>query len=823
LLQEVGQTYGQLSTDVQSTVSNNTSATVARVSSGNEELELNLKDVLQKYGEKIGEDINSFQAKTSESIDIWRSAYKGELDTHAKSVKLTVEGCQQGLVQNLESAKTSMSDVLKTYSSSVKSATDALGSNLDGMTESIKKDLSLKLTAPKDELQKSCDVAAKNCVALASALESLSKKNIPLASKTIDDFTKEFGDKVSKMKVTLIEDAKSFVGEMKETLVGTLAAAEESPQSRGSTTAGTRAKSPLVKETAKKIDEAGRGYIDAVKKGIDALEKSTSERVTSVLRFEDELAKRWESIATTMGKVTELAEKIRLVPSEIGKPVDELLGQYVGKVNESLSSTRRLLNAHLLSLGDQASGTIKKWSSTLDKTKKEIGDLLIKKQEEELGTLVSRQIDVLQKIAADRSKELMDLTASKVETLKSQTLTTQSTISKHIAPNTELVRGSLEDIENKLKNALEASAQEFTQKTESKCRENEDSSARINDETAKAVTDLKEQFNSVINGEKEKIKQICGNADSKIKETTSENVRELNGIVSSLTGSFTIIIDTASEGYKKECESTKAIVITLLSEHLKNYTEAVTKITGEINSTFSKHFDDCNELTTSFQKKLDELLTAHQNGYETSSNRMLSGLINCIDQDEKAISQDARKMLKEFTDNTTKIAKESNSVETLLKTAWAEITDTQQINADKTWHYVTKRAILNHIKDMVGRSKSTVTIVVPNLHEAPISEVKRISKAIRINIVAGVDATLHKNLVTELLNQGNVRIWNFPERNYVSCTRDAEEVLIAPIAPKDIDCIATVSVEEGFIKLIMKIVGPMWLASAREVRSVASI
>jgi hypothetical protein len=124
---------------------------------------------------------------------------------------------------------------------------------------------------------------------------------------------------------------------------------------------------------------------------------------------------------------------------------------------------------------------------------------------------------------------------------------------------------------------------------------------------------------------------------------------------------------------------------------------------------------------------------------------------------------------------------------------------------------------------MVGRSKSTVTIVVPNLHEAPINEVKRISKAIRINIVAGVDATLHKNLVTELLNQGNVRIWNFPERNYVSCTRDAEEVLIAPIAPKDTDCIATVSVEEGFIKLIMKIVGPMWLASAREVRSVSSI
>jgi hypothetical protein len=818
LLREVGQTYGQLSTAVQSTVSNNTSAAVTTISSGNKELESNLKDALEKHGVKIGEDINSFQTKTSESIDIWRSAYKGELESHAKNLKLAIEGCQQDLVKNLESAKASVSDLLKTHSASAKSATDTLGSNLDSMTESIKKDISLKLTAPKEELQKSCDVAAKNCVALASTLESLSKKNIPLTSKTIDDFTKEFGDKVSRMKVTLIEDAKSFVGQMKESLTSTLSGTEEASKSPGNTRAGTRAKSLLIKEVAKRIDDAGKGHIEAVKKGVDALGKSTSERVASVLRFEDELAKRWESIAATMGKVTELAGKIKLVPSEIGKPVDELLDQYLGKVNESLSSTRRLLNAHLLSLSDQASSTVKKWSSTLDKTKKEISDLFIKKQEEELGAFASRQIDVLQKIATDRTKELVDLATSKVETLKSQTLTMQSTINKHMASNTELVRGSLNDIENKLKRALEASAQEFALKTESKCKENEDSSARIIGETAKAVADLKEQLNSVINGEKEKVNQICENAGSKLKETTSENSRELNGIVSSLTNSFATVIDAVSEGYKKECESTKVTVITLLSEHLKNYTEAVTKIIGEIGSTFSKHFDDCNELTTSFQKKLDELLTTHQNGYEASSNKMLSGLVNCIDQDEKAISQDARKMLKEFTDNTTKIAKESNSVETLLKTAWAEITDTQQINADKTWHCVTKRAILNHLKDMTKRTKSTVTVVVPNLDEVPLKEIKEVSRAIRINIVAGVDEALHKKLLKELLAQGNVRIWNLMEKDYISCTRDAEEVLVAPVAKRDLDCVATVSVEENYVKLYHKFIGPMWMASAREVK-----
>jgi predicted DNA-binding ribbon-helix-helix protein len=175
-------------------------------------------------------------------------------------------------------------------------------------------------------------------------------------------------------------------------------------------------------------------------------------------------------------------------------------------------------------------------------------------------------------------------------------------------------------------------------------------------------------------------------------------------------------------------------------------------------------------------------------------------------------------MLKEFTDNTTKTAKEAGSVEGLMRTAWAEIVDTQQINADKTWHYVTKQAILNHIKDMAKRTKSTVTIVVPNIEEAPIKEIKEISKAIRINVIAGIDETFHKKLLKELFSQGNVRLWSLTEKDYISCTRDAEEVLIAPAARKDTDCVATVSTEENYVKLYHKFIGPMWMASSREIK-----
>jgi len=846
LLREVGQTYSQLSIELQRNVSNNVTSAVEAVSSGDKELESNLKGIFEKYGEKVSEDINSFQTETRETIDAWRSAYKGELESQANNLRLAIEDHQQVLTQKLESTKTSISELLKTYSTSAKNAADELGSNVGSTTESVKKNLSSRVGAPRDELQKSCDIASKSCITLASTLESLSKKNIPLTSKTIKAFTLDFRDKLSKMKASIVEDAKSFVGEIKERVLKILLATEEITKSSGNVpvsatgkdsdppseskddlpstgrghgkkTDAKRAKDILLKDATKRIDEALKTYIEATKKNIDTLEKSTSERMSSVLKFEDELGTKWESITTTMSKITKLAESVKSFPSEIDKPVHEIVEQYGERINASLSSTRRLLNVYVSSLEDQASNALKKWSSTVDKTMKELSVLFIKKQEE-TGRFISKQIGVMQKIAADRGKELVDLASSKTETFKSQCLTAQSTITKHVASNTERTRGSLADIEGKLKGDLEASREEFRQKVESKCKENDDSSARIVDETAKAVASLKEQFNSVLDGEKQEVKRICENASSILKESTSEDSRELHTIVSSLTSSFGAILDSASEGYKKECESTKAIIITLLSEHLKSYTEAVTRIRVEIDSTFSRHFDDCNEMTGSLVKKSDELLTAHQDGYEESSNKMVRGLTNCIDRDEAAINQNANKMLKEFTDNTTKMANESNSVETLMRTAWAEITDTQQINADKTWHYVTKRAILNHLRDMVKRTKSTVTIVVPNLDEAPSKEIKEMSKAIRINIVAGVDEAIHKRLLKELLAQGNVRIWSLTEKDYVSCTRDAEEVLIAPVAKRDLDCVATVSVEENYVKLYHKFIGPMWMASSREIK-----
>jgi hypothetical protein len=572
----------------------------------------------------------------------------------------------------------------------------------------------------------------------------------------------------------------------------------------------------LKKELSKRIDAVASGYLDDMKRSIDTIDKQASDKISATLGFEKELETKWNSITATLGDVTSLAAEIKSFPQRAGKIVNDLVEQYGKKADGAITSMKRILDVHSTTLGDAVSGTTKKWGTVVERAKKEMVDVS-RKEADGLAEFFSKQISGMENIKAERIKTLDDLVSQELEAIKSEASVSQINFSRHVSSNTETVIRSLGDVEGRLKDDLLTSRTAFKNEADQRSRENDELSAQLLNRTRETMADLKGQLVVLMDREKEQAKQVSDSAKTQIGETTSQHTKALHQVIVSATTSFYEIIDKAGGDYREECQSIKGTIGSVFSQHVRNYTESVNSAIGEIGKSFAEHFEDCNKLTEDLGLKLEELLGIHKDRFEKTAILMTKGLTDCVDQDEAAIDGTSRKMLQEFTNNTIKIASEAGSIENLMRTAWAEIIDTQQINADKTWHYVTKTAVLHHMKDMVKRTKSTVTIVVPDLKDAPIKEVKEISKAIRINIVAGIDETIHKNLLRDLLSQGNIRLWNLTEKNYISCTRDAEEVLLAPVAQKDTDCVALVSVEEGFIKLIMKIVGPMWLASSKAV------
>jgi F0F1-type ATP synthase membrane subunit b/b' len=817
IMREVGQSLAQLSMDLERTVTNEVDAEISRSSSSNAGLESSIKGVFQANGEKLSQTISAFQTEVQAVMNGWRSTSKDDLKNWFSSLKETAASNLQNVFQKLESTKAPMSEILRNYMTSAEGSSDELNSSMNTLVESIKKDLADGISSTREELQESVDKAMKDCNSLVATLESLSKKSIPLTSKTLTDFNSDITSKLTKMFTADIENVQSFSEEVKQKvlkLVPTVTPAPASGERAKKTGAG---QDDLRKEISDKIDDISSSYIEAAKKSIDTSEKYAFTKISNTMKFEEELEKKWGSITSTIAKVSELTEAIESFPRSLEKVISESTSQYGKKVESTSTSTRRLLNVHSKKLEDGITNNLKKWGTAIEKTMKEFSDITIKRQHE-LDDAITNQTNVMETVTTDKAKELADVVSKQIEALSSEIHSAQNLTASHIALNTQNIEEQLKNVMNNLKQALEATLKSFNASVESKCKENDDMIANAINETSRTVTEMKERVSSSIKSEKDQLGQICEGAIAEFGQIASEYTKQLGDIASSLTNSFIVTVNDANERYKKETETTKTALIDLLTQHIRNYTEAVNKITVELNSTLDKHFEDCSALAQHFGTSLNELLNQHQNKYETASNRMVKGLATTIDQDEAALRSSSNKMLKEFSDNTTSVSKEANSTESLMRAAWAEITDTQQINTDKTWHYVTKRAVLEHVRDMVKRTKSTVTIVVPSIEEAALREVKEISRAIRIQIISGVDEKLHAKLLKELFMQGNVRIWSLTEKDYISCTRDAEEVLIAPVARKDIDCVATVSVEENYVKLYHKFIGPMWMASSREIK-----
>ncbi|MGQ4915620.1 MAG: hypothetical protein ACP6IU_12900, partial [Candidatus Asgardarchaeia archaeon] len=150
--------------------------------------------------------------------------------------------------------------------------------------------------------------------------------------------------------------------------------------------------------------------------------------------------------------------------------------------------------------------------------------------------------------------------------------------------------------------------------------------------------------------------------------------------------------------------------------------------------------------------------------------------------------------------------------------AWENATKVPSTIAEKTWHIVGKEAIINRIIDMLRRTKSMITVIVPRIDDIPVDTIKSLKKTSKVHVLVDTAGNKQHEVIKELIAMPNVRVWHRPARDYYACTRDGEEVLIAPAIGSDKEIVALVSEKEEYVILMHKFVGPMWMASSEELK-----
>ena len=239
--------------------------------------------------------------------------------------------------------------------------------------------------------------------------------------------------------------------------------------------------------------------------------------------------------------------------------------------------------------------------------------------------------------------------------------------------------------------------------------------------------------------------------------------------------------------------------------------------------SFAKGMDSNLEakLTENVEKLTNnnlDLLTSHETQYTDNVKALESRLLGDIDSVIGRVTSTGKEINTKAGESINLIHSDAKSNEEMLMTAWDEVSKTALSKAQESWHLVTKTAILVHITDMLLRTKSTITIVIPELGDVPAENLLATKPQIRVHVVTGIDMTKDAPKIKQLLEKGNIRMWDRPARDSFGCARDAEEVLLAPSMGEPQKIVATISEHPGYVELFHKIFGPMWMASSKEVK-----
>ncbi|MGC9780416.1 MAG: hypothetical protein HZR80_14310 [Candidatus Heimdallarchaeota archaeon] len=288
------------------------------------------------------------------------------------------------------------------------------------------------------------------------------------------------------------------------------------------------------------------------------------------------------------------------------------------------------------------------------------------------------------------------------------------------------------------------------------------------------------------------VKDVLKETNPKITSTSKEAFNNTLKHVEGLKDSISMILAPLRDVIFTDLEDALENLFLNSSKRLRMHNESNNKaletiryLTDDMKFAFktqvleelSKPKSIASEMISEYTRTLD--------GYLTTLNRDQTASLNIIgDAGEKFLET----LKDSFTNSSNEI---SNRLAGIIykvnetKTYLQEITNSvdQIIPVPKPHSIIIygNQNSMTAISDMLLRTKSTCTIVIPTIDQNLVDLLtKQISKRVRIRVLADVDPFRDEALLAALKEQGNITIWQYTMRDFFAVTRDGAEVLLAP-------------------------------------------
>ncbi len=137
--------------------------------------------------------------------------------------------------------------------------------------------------------------------------------------------------------------------------------------------------------------------------------------------------------------------------------------------------------------------------------------------------------------------------------------------------------------------------------------------------------------------------------------------------------------------------------------------------------------------------------------------------------------------------------------------------------AAKSWGILGKQNIKPLVSDMLTRTKSSITLVLPELYPALLKQISELPRTRKITLVSDIDIDQYERELGQLLDQGNVQIRHYTKKDINMGIRDAEEAFLALESPEE-EFVTILTESEQLVQLLQKMMASEFVSLARPVK-----
>ncbi len=737
------------------------------------------EEMAKNIGLKLDETLASFLEKQKEHLEQIKNGIAISLDTHVNGIETSANE----LTSSHETVLDSTSDsLIKTYTETLTGLEEVLNTQIS--------DCDLKATNTKNALSQAITPALETTLkSFEDAKNAFEQKIEEIITKSADEINAFSSNlkTIASEKLTQLQTKNEELRKQIEAEVSALLG--ESIGKEEILTNGGDGEEELEKSEEK------REEISRVEKPV-GLKPVTKP---SVLASMDTFKAEASNVLTTFLK--EQKKRIDALNSELGTLLDQ-----------SKQTVKSILETYKQTYSNLLNDTLNEHKSSLEKLINEIGQKCSDHIESGNNALNSAR------------KSLQTSVLNSNEQLKSK-------VGEAITDSNTAIDETMTQLKQAVTNFKDAADQEKTaniSKIEGEIsRLKEEAASKMGEQTAKikegieqTKTEIEEKTSVTIQMQEETVETFKQEKNMKIEETVNTNTETIDALkleLTDLVNQHLTSTEQLANLLTTGITGNKDAILETLNVHEATYTEIVTTKTTEVSEKIQEETGKAQTVIQGTSTKVKETLDTNTETVQKTVQKLQTSLQGTVEKQMEeglAATGGVKEKVHELITKGANKAKETNDA---MMKLWKGARSFKAKETEQTWLIVGRESVINFIKSMFGRVKSTITIVTPTVEDMPIEALSEIATTKRVHLVTDADADIHSDWLRNVFSMPNVRVRQFKEQNYFAVARDGEEVLIAPQEDSP-NIVAVASEQDGYVELYQKIIGPIFMSQSVEIR-----